>query len=1617
MAAAASTTQTVTGESTNTETGVISVPPHALDWPIAAANSTTQHNSDCPWPRPPPKHNTTVTGESTTLRPALSQCLPMLWISPWPRPPPKHNTTVTVLSHFLPMLWVSPWPRPPPQHNTTVTVTCLAAIHSQTERRSRSTVVHSKDRTEKKRKTQYTARQNVAVAIRSCVVRTGLKRRGRRYVLLCLAAIHSQTERRSRNTVLRSKDRTEKKSEAQYTARQNVAVAIRSCVVRTGQKRRGRRYVLLCLAAIHSQTERRSRSTVLRSKDRTEKKRKTQQYTARQNVAVTVRSCVVRTEQKRRGRRYVLLCLAAIHSQTERRSRSTVVRSKDRTEETRKAQYTARQNVAVAIRSCVVRTEQKRRGRRYVLLCLAAIHSQTERRSRSTVVRSKDRTEKKRKTQYTARQNVAVAVRSCVVRTGQKRRGRRYVLLCSAAIHSQAERRSHSTVLRSKDRKEEEDGMFCYVWQQYTARQNVAVAVRWCAVRTGQKRRGRRYVLLCLAAIHSQAERCSDGTVLRSKDRTEKKRKTQYTARQNVAVTVRSCVVRTGQKRRGRRYVLLCLAAIHSQTERRSRSTVLRSKDRSEKKRKTQQYTARQNVAVTVRSCVVRTGQKRRGRRYVLLCLAAIHSQTERCSDSTVLRSKDSTEKKRKTTERCSDSTTLRSKDRKEEEDGMFCYVWQQYTARQNVAVAVRWCAVRTGQKRRGRRYVLLCLAAIHSQAERCSDGTVLRSKDRTEKKRKTQYTARQNVAVTVRSCVVRTGQKRRGRRYVLLCLAAIHSQTERRSRSTVLRSKDRSEKKRKTQQYTARQNVAVTVRSCVVRTGQKRRGRRYVLLCLAAIHSQTERCSDSTVLRSKDSTEKKRKTQYTARQNVAVALRWCAVRTGQKRRGRRYVLLCLAAIHSQAERCSDSTVLRSKDRTEKKRKTQYTARQNVAVTVRPCVVRTGQKRRGRRYVLLCLAAIHSQTELRSRNTVMRSKDRTEKKRKTQYTARQNVAVTVRPCVVRTGQKRRGRRYVLLCLAAIHSQTERRSRNTVLRSKDRTEKKREAQYTARQNVAVAIRSCVVRTGLKRRGRRYVLLCLAAIHSQTERRSRNTVLRSKDRTEKKRKTQQYTARQNVAVTVRSCVVRTGQKRRGRRYVLLCLAAIHSQTERRRRSTVVRSKDRTEEKRKAQYTARQNVAVTVRPCVVRTGQKRRGRRYVLLCLAAIHSQTELRSRNTVMRSKDRTEKKRKTQYTARQNVAVTVRPCVVRTGQKRRGRRYVLLCLAAIHSQTERRSRNTVLRSKDRTEKKREAQYTARQNVAVAIRSCVVRTGLKRRGRRYVLLCLAAIHSQTERRSRNTVLRSKDRTEKKRKTQYTARQNVAVTVRSCVVRTGQKRRGRRYVLLCLAAIHSQTERRRRSTVVRSKDRTEEKRKAQYTARQNVAVTVRSCVVRTGQKRRGRRYVLLCLAAIHSQTERCSDSTTLRSKDRTEKKRKTQYTARQNFAVAIRSCVVRTGLKRRGRRYVLLCLAAIHSQTELRSRNTALRSKDRTEKKRKTQYTARQNVAVAIRSCVVRTGLKRRGRRYVLLCLAAIHSQTERRSRNTVLRSKDRTEKKRKTVCFVMFGSNTQPDRTSQSQYGPA
>ncbi|KAG8331386.1 hypothetical protein J6590_042153 [Homalodisca vitripennis] len=205
-------------------------------------------------------------------------------------------------------------------------------------------------------------------------------------------------------------------------------------------------------------------------------------------------------------------------------------------------------------------------------------------------------------------------------------------------------------------------------------------------------------------------------------------------------------------------------------------------------------------------------------------------------------------------------------------------------------------------------------------------------------------------------------------------------------------------------------------------------------------------------------------------------------------------------------------------------------------------------------------------------------------------------------------------------------------------------------------------------------------------------------------------------------------------------------------------------------------------------------------------------------------------------------------------------------------------------------------------------------------------------------------------------------------------------------------------------------------QYTARQNVAVAVRSCVVRTGQKRRGRRYVLLCLAAIHSQTERRSDNTVLRSKDRTEEEEDAIHSQTER-AVSVRSCVVRTGQKRRGRRYVLLCLAAIHSQTERRSDSTVLRSKDRTEKKRKTQYTARQNVAVAVRSCVVRTGQKRRGRRYVLLCLAAIHSQTERRSRSTVLRSKDRTEEKRKTVCFVMFGSNTQPDRTSQSQYGGA
>ncbi|KAG8331380.1 hypothetical protein J6590_042147 [Homalodisca vitripennis] len=128
--------------------------------------------------------------------------------------------------------------------------------------------------------------------------------------------------------------------------------------------------------------------------------------------------------------------------------------------------------------------------------------------------------------------------------------------------------------------------MFCYVWQQYTARQNVTVAVRSCVVRTEQKRRGRRYVLLCLAAIHSQTERRSHSTVVISKDRTEEKRKTQYTARQNVAVALRWCAVRTGQKRRGRLYVLSCLAAIHSQTERRSRSTVVRSKDRTEEKRK-----------------------------------------------------------------------------------------------------------------------------------------------------------------------------------------------------------------------------------------------------------------------------------------------------------------------------------------------------------------------------------------------------------------------------------------------------------------------------------------------------------------------------------------------------------------------------------------------------------------------------------------------------------------------------------------------------------------------------------------------------------------------------------------------------------------------------------------------------------------------------------------------------------------------------------------------------------------------------------------------------------------------------------------------------------------------
>ncbi|XP_046663067.1 uncharacterized protein LOC124355962 [Homalodisca vitripennis] len=549
-------------------------------------------------------------------------------------------------------------------------------------------------------------------------------------------------------------------------------------------------------------------------------------------------------------------------------------------------------------------------------------------------------------------------------------------------------------------------------------------------------------------------------------------------------------------------------------------------------------------------------------------------------------------------------------------------------------------------------------VTAIHSQTERRSRSTVLRSKDRTEKKRKTQYTARQNVAVAVRSCVVRTGQKRRGRRYVLLCLAAIHSQTERRSRSTVLRSKDRTEEKRKTQ-YTARQNVAVAVRWCVVRTGQKRRGRRYVLLCLAAIHSQTERRSRSTVVRSKDRTEEKRKAQYTAR---------------QKRRSR-------------------STVLRSKDRTEKKRKTQYTARQNVAVTVR----------------------------------FLRSKDRTEKKRKTQYTARQNVAVTVRSCVVRTGQKRRGRRYVLLCLAAIHSQTERRSRSTFLRSKDRTEKKRKTQYTARQNVAVAVRWCVVRTEQKRRGRRYVLLCLAAIHSQTERRSRSTVLRSKDRTEKKRKT--------------VCFVMFGSNTQPDRTSQSQYGAIHSQTERRSRSTVLRSKDRTEEKRKAVC------FVTLLPSQV----------CWLGGHTAVSPRAERRSDSTFLRSKDRTEKKRKTvcfvMFGSNTQPDRTSQSqygsCVVRTGQKRRGRRYVLLCLAAIHSQTERRSDSTVLRSKDRTEKKRKTQYTARQNVAVAVRWCVVRTEQKRRGRRYVLLCLAAIHSQTERRSRSTVVRSKDRTEEKRK----------------------------------------------------------------------------------------------------------------------------------------------------------------------------------------------------------------------------------------------------------------------------
>ncbi|KAG8331384.1 hypothetical protein J6590_042151 [Homalodisca vitripennis] len=75
MAAAASTTQTVTGESTNTETGVISVPPHALDWPIAAANSTTQHNSDCQTERR--SHSTVVSSKDRTEEKRKTVCFVM----------------------------------------------------------------------------------------------------------------------------------------------------------------------------------------------------------------------------------------------------------------------------------------------------------------------------------------------------------------------------------------------------------------------------------------------------------------------------------------------------------------------------------------------------------------------------------------------------------------------------------------------------------------------------------------------------------------------------------------------------------------------------------------------------------------------------------------------------------------------------------------------------------------------------------------------------------------------------------------------------------------------------------------------------------------------------------------------------------------------------------------------------------------------------------------------------------------------------------------------------------------------------------------------------------------------------------------------------------------------------------------------------------------------------------------------------------------------------------------------------------------------------------------------------------------------------------------------------